>query len=275
MDEIVQINQNCTPVPATRATNATTTGNVDAQHCVTELLVTEAAMEQTGLYICHYKDSQVTSESEHHQSNRLYVFVNDADRLLVTVDGTEFVFLSLVQSQPATIPCIPSISDTQMYLVKTQATSGPETIAVDDISVSYDPTKGFHFKHPQWDADSSFLECIASYGGKNQSKHVSIHWTIDPIQLHPYIDDSGARLASVNRSFTLNCQVNIELGVLIHIEWHYPSSAEDNRIEKGFALAQSTSISESGYQFQQYSRNITIHDAKITDSGIYTCKVRL
>lgn len=83
----------------------------------------------------------------------------------------------------------------------------------------------------------SLLECVAVYnGGHPQSKSVTIQWTVPPVNIMPIIDDKDAKYAAVNDTFTLDCNVNIEIGVLVFVDWIVPDHVDPSRVTKGVKI---------------------------------------
>lgn len=103
----------------------------------------------------------------------------DANDLIVPFEGgTDFMFIAVFQSHPATIPCKATNSRAQVSLWKVPTMGPQQQIIVNNtLGVSYNPKKGFHFEYPRWDADNSLLECKVELNGVEQVSQISIHWT--------------------------------------------------------------------------------------------------
>ncbi|KAI1304167.1 Vascular endothelial growth factor receptor 2 [Halotydeus destructor] len=233
------------------------------QSCVSDFVLRDTSYEQTGFYGCFYNDTEDNNKVD---NNWIYVFVNHDTMLFVPYEGQEFIFLSLVQSQPATIPCVPSSSRARVTMVR----PGNEEIRVDGDMIQYNPMYGFYFLHPRWD-EYAFFQCIAILDGRNETKAVNIHWTTIASYVKPIIDDSEAKFATVNATFSLTCLVNVDLGALISIDWVFPGSVATGRVLKEESRVERKGT--GGNMYQTYSRRLTIVEAVVSDAGIYRCKV--
>lgn len=203
------------------------------------------------------------------------LYATDPKYLLVPYEGREVIFISVVQSHPATIPCLPTNSRADISLWKVHTRSGkPEMIQVgDDYGVTYDPTVGFYFEHPQWDAESTYLECRASLGSENETTAVNIHWSIPPVSLHPVIRDDEAKPVYVNSTFSLTCNVRTEVGVIIaSMIWRHPVMRDEgNRLKIG--EGKTTKGGDGGNIYEINSKKLTVFMAEKSDEGLYECIV--
>ena len=161
---------------------------------MSDVIIEELSADMTGFFTCHYNHTtNLTLEN----SDSLYIFANgnlnkiisliiiiivflDPETLLVPYEGSsEFIFIAVFQSQPATIPCKPTNSRTLVTLWKVHTVSGePQEIKPDsNLGITYDPKHGFHFEYPRWDAETSVLECKAKIDDLEATTQVSIHWS--------------------------------------------------------------------------------------------------
>ena len=267
--------------------------------------------EDTGMYSCHYNaslgsDSTATDEYDQseYDSGKLkqyvYVFVNNEENLLLPYEGHRTLVLHFIQSHPATIPCIPTDSRTNVTLWLTHTKDGnPEIIKPDDNNgVTYDPTLGFHFEHRNWDLSSSFLSCKGYLGDRSDEMEVVVTWSFEPKTLQPIIiydetDPNNAGSSNNNvpgmYNFTLTCSVRTEAGVWNpSFSWKYPEVGEEH-LESSESPSKSGNYSEdrktrfieshmkptkdaSGGNY--YAFKLTVINATLSDQGLYTCVVR-
>ena len=137
--------------------------------------------------------------------------------------------------------------------------------------VSYDPTQGFYFAQPKWNIESSYLECRAELNDNEEKLVVNIHWSIDPIYgIKPLIDKSEANHVYINGSFSLNCLVHLELGILITLSWNYPNQ-DSKRIFESDPLTIKTG--EGSQQLETVSRELKVTNVQPEDEGYYFCNV--
>ena len=219
----------------------------------------------------------MVSSSRHHDPFDPLIFSShetDPKYLIVPYHGNDVIFMSVVQSHQATIPCLPTNSKADMSLWKIHTRSGkPEMIRVgEDYGVTYDPTTGFQFEHPQWDAESSYLECRASLGPVNETTPVNIIWSIPPISLHPIITEEPKHVY-VNSTFSLTCSVRTELGVIIGgMIWKHPAISDpNNRLMIGEGKTTKGGDGHNIYEIS--SKKLTIFKAQSSDQGLYQCVV--
>ena len=250
--------------------------------CETNIKIEQIQFGLTGLFICQYNQTKSNALQFNHPNQTLstsqiinyqqtfndksstanardsvYIFVNDIDNLIVPYESvTDFQFLAVFQSHPATIPCKPTISTTKVTLWKTHTKNNVATEIRPNatLGISFDPEKGFYFESPRWDSDTQILECRFEYGGKVSPVMITVHWSsklstfflfflhvlifvffvvnfkVLPEDLHPLIDDSGARNVFHNTTFTLKCFVHIEIGVIIVIDWDIPNNNNNETV---------------------------------------------
>ncbi|XP_053212116.1 vascular endothelial growth factor receptor 1-like isoform X2 [Panonychus citri] len=245
--------------------------------CYSELTFSNATYEQTGAYTCYYANSQSPGKS-------IYFFINDPEYLLVPYEGNpSFILISVIQSQPATIPCLPTSSLINVTLWKTHTEGGPQMIDTSEGSgVTFDPTLGFHFDHPKWDSESSALECRAVFNEQEEKLSVNIHWTIvTTYGIRPIINADEAKFAYINSTFSLTCIVHIEVGILITVAWSYPArdfepafsidGQSNDRVIESDSITQKSG--EGSYQTETVARKLTVTQVKPEDEGYYYCNV--
>ncbi|RWS12832.1 Vascular endothelial growth factor receptor 3-like protein, partial [Dinothrombium tinctorium] len=189
--------------------------------------------------------------------------------LLVPFEGNSYIFISVIQHRPATIPCMPTNSKANVTLWKVQTTTQIQTGS--QYGVEYDPTSGFYFRNPNWDHDTTYLICEARLGNITQESTVSVHWSIEPLYgLHPAINDDEAKHTFINGSFTLTCIVHIEVGVLITLSWTYPVK-NSSRVVEGESVTERVRTDQTA--LETVSRRLTVHNLQKEDEGIYYCNV--
>ncbi|RWS27211.1 Vascular endothelial growth factor receptor 3-like protein, partial [Leptotrombidium deliense] len=202
----------------------------------------------------------------------MFTVFTDDHNLLVPFEGNPYIFISVIQSHPATIPCLPTNSRTNVTLWKPQTANGKTEIRVGEkYGVEYDPTSGFFFRNPNWDHETGYLICEAVLGNVSQISTVSIHWSIEPIYgLHPAINDDEAKHTFVNGSFSLTCVVHIDVGVLITMSWTHPVQDASRVIETD---AVTERVKSENLQSESVSKRLTVTNLKKEDEGLYYCNV--
>lgn len=215
-----------------------------ANVCVSDFLVPNISFEHTGHYACHYDvtrtargmknstsnmmatdvagasnsgasetsassgyiASHTSNFADCHARQMIYVFINDHEYLLVPHEGQAAIFMSVVQSHPATIPCKPTSSKVNVTLWKVLTRTGePEQIKIGPMyGVTYDPTEGFHFEQLQWDADSSLLQC------KGQLEVESLDSTDDHVTHESHADSSAHETTVISTLATLSSSLESE-----------------------------------------------------------------
>jgi hypothetical protein len=124
--------------------------------------------------------SDLQKTKQNFKPNINYFRASDPDYLIVPYEGnSDFMFIAVFQSQPATIPCKPTNSKAKVSLWKVYTNSGRDKeIEVNStIGITYNPKKGFHFEYPRWDSETSLLECRIKLGDSQQMAQINIHWS--------------------------------------------------------------------------------------------------
>jgi FMS-like tyrosine kinase 1 len=145
---------------------------------------------------------------------------------------------------------------------------GPETGSY------YDPMEGFHFQRLRWDSESSSLKCKATLGSVREEYDVNIHWSIDPGPLHPVINADQAAFVNVNSTFSLDCSVRSEVGVIIvALNWKHRVK-DKNRVKLDEVRnVRGGGNPSDGDFYDLSSRRLTVRNAQKSDEGRYVCTV--
>jgi len=243
--------------------------------------------EHTGYYSCHYIGSDgftppiPSNETTGGKiSQAVYIFVNEPGFLLVPPEGNTYIFMSVVSSYPALIPCKATGSHIQVSLRKVIAAGIEDSQEVRvgrEHGVYFDPTQGFYFESIQYDNSLDYLECQGKLDGQvEQAFQVNLHFSIDPGHLHPIIDAEEASFVTVNSSFSLTCSVRSEVGVVISgMTWTTPITLDSYRVHmEDTKSVKGGAGGEKGHdQFVVTSRRMVIKNANYSDEGSYTCTV--
>ncbi|KPM07133.1 hypothetical protein QR98_0056180 [Sarcoptes scabiei] len=237
----------------------------------------------TGYFNCSYNSTSLLSHRYLDRQNLLhsnafvqsvYIFVNDPQNLIVPYESAiDYLFIAVFQSQPATIPCRPSYSDAIVTLWKVHTKNNiPEQIEPNEnLGISYDPKKGFHFEHPRWDSETTVLECRFKVPliDVSASSRISLHWSILPFELHPIIDDTQAKSVFINQTLILKCFVHIDIGVIIVLDWDIPNRNRSIRVIESKPETYRELVNNNSYD--TVSINLTVFNVTLEDQGVYRC----
>ena len=103
---------------------------------------------------------------------------NKKDLIVPYEGGTDFMFIAVFQSHPATIPCKATSSRAKVSLWKLPTSGDKQQIIVNNtLGINFNPKKGYHFENPRWDINNSLLECKIELDGVEQVSQIAVHWT--------------------------------------------------------------------------------------------------
>ncbi|XP_037960858.1 vascular endothelial growth factor receptor kdr-like isoform X2 [Teleopsis dalmanni] len=211
-------------------------------------------------------DDKIIELINNNQASSIYLYVNDQINLLAPVP---IPIVDAKQFQDVVIPCKPTSPQVDVLLT----TPGGETFSSENTG-RYDPRRGFVIviravtdggdyicrpKIPSPDQEDEQTEfTVQFYGNDDINPYTKF------INKPTIISDSyGHGIEGEN--FTLICQVNIAHDVRYTTEWETPKG-----IDKDRKIVSSSILDLKLYRGRS---NLTITNAKKSDSGIYRCKV--
>ncbi|XP_066150407.1 vascular endothelial growth factor receptor 1-like [Euwallacea fornicatus] len=213
-----------------------------------------------GYYTCRYEDLA-------DKKKQVYIYVNDTQHLSVEDSGdglysTHFA----VQYQDTTIPCRPTAPDIKVHLIS----FGND----EEIASQYDPKTGFTFPINHIDAEDTYL---CRFDGRNISLQKFFILKVNPPRNYlakPYIEDAWHNHTEVDATINLTCFLQ-EDSSTIRFDWVTPKGHfnidNSQKGNKGVEVKNTRKEIIEGKTY--FKSNILIFDAKLNDSGIYSCHV--
>ncbi|XP_067137742.1 vascular endothelial growth factor receptor 1-like [Centruroides vittatus] len=210
------------------------------------LKIKNITFDQTGFYRCSYRRERGTSASGY---PFIYFFVNDPKNILIT----EFVPASKVLYENATIPCLPTATQTEMTLWK-----GEERVMTSQDVVTFDIIRGFVFLKPTRYFEGIF-SCRAKYG--NSTRQISFRLISDRKKWNKTKTSAGPTMDVVAGStLVLNCSGSFPP------VWIVPRDRDPNG---NFGKETVRRYMEDGDEL--YVNELRIENVRTSHTGLYRC----
>ncbi|KAK8766304.1 hypothetical protein V5799_006915, partial [Amblyomma americanum] len=186
-------------------------------------LNTTDIMDQ-GRYTCYYNGT--TDRTNTGNATSIYVFVNDDYSLLQPQKQDQVVSVTMRHGELSVVPCLPTHSGAKVQLWKGLSQGEMEELSLAPHYVEFDPTRGFVIYYPHSYFSGNFV-CNGSVPGRvyNDSSMAVAFVYMPRVDIAPkVILDMENNFDPVpNGSFTLNCTVTVEAGVMFNMSWNYPN----------------------------------------------------
>lgn len=225
-----------------------------------------------GLYSCYYLGTRDHTNTGNVTS--IYVFVND-DYYLFQPDKhlDQLIFVSVKHGERMVVPCLPTHSKAQVQLWKAEFEDERELVPLVPQYVEFDPTQGFIIYYPH-SYYSGHFRCNGSVPGRTYvSNDISVVFVyLAPVDVAPnvMIEKESNFHPVLNASFTLNCTITVEVGVMVIMAWDYPDK-NSSRITVTKPVRRDKQIGNERFVFSVITSQLTVHNVQRSDEGVYTC----
>uniref|UniRef100_A0A8C9W5X7 Vascular endothelial growth factor receptor 3 n=1 Tax=Scleropages formosus TaxID=113540 RepID=A0A8C9W5X7_SCLFO len=241
-----------TQVPGQRAISIQECqGETGKPYCKT-LMLTGTNGQDTGLYKCFYRDTNVIVNGT--TAAIVYVFVRDYQHPFV--ERSNVGFETILVTKPAThivVPCTVTIPDLNvtLYLVSNLP-------ALSSSDVTWDNKNGWSVPSHIAENDPTFaVYCETSLYDKIY--HTSMYM-IHSLKLLP---EKTLHLL-VGDTLVLNCTAVVEFNTGVNFKWSYPGRLVNRTVS---IISERTPLTHN----TEVSNILIIHNVNVTDMGPYTC----
>uniref|UniRef100_A0A8D0CNB7 Vascular endothelial growth factor receptor 3 n=1 Tax=Scleropages formosus TaxID=113540 RepID=A0A8D0CNB7_SCLFO len=227
-------------------------GETGKPYCKT-LMLTGTNGQDTGLYKCFYRDTNVIVNGT--TAAIVYVFVRDYQHPFV--ERSNVGFETILVTKPAThivVPCTVTIPDLNvtLYLVSnlpalSSSVSGLAKYIIRCLNLLYVLSKIGRLERSYDGPHSTFF----STGNKIHSLKLLPEKT-----LHLLVGDT----------LVLNCTAVVEFNTGVNFKWSYPGRLVSKMCDKSLMLS---CFEKTSYKL--FSNILIIHNVNVTDMGPYTC----
>lgn len=228
-----------------------------------------------GRYTCYYNGT--TDLTNTGNSTSVYVFVND-DYYLFQPEKQmdQLVFVTVRHGELSVVPCLPTHSGAKVQLWKDLGQDEMEEVALAPHYAEFDPMRGFIIYYPHSYYAGHFV-CNGTVPGRvyNDSSMAVVFVYLPPVDIAPnvMIEKESNFHPVLNDSFTLNCTVTVEAGVMFIMSWEYPNK-NSSRIEVTKPIRQNKPFGQERFMLSVVTSQLTVRDVQRSDEGLYTCSCR-
>lgn len=228
-----------------------------------------------GRYICYYNGT--TDLTNTGNATSVYVFVND-DYYLFQPEKQmdQLVFVTVRHGELSVVPCLPTHSGARVQLWKDLGQDEMEEVAMAPHYVEFDPMRGFIIYYPHSYYAGHFI-CNGSVPGRvyNDSSMAVVFVYLPPVDIAPnvMIEKESNFHPVLNDSFTLNCTITVEAGVMFIMSWDYPNK-NNSRIEVTKPIRHNKPFGQERFMLSVVTSQLTVRDVQRSDEGLYTCSCK-
>lgn len=230
-----------------------------------------------GRYICYYNGTTDLTNSGNATS--VYVFVND-DYYLFQPEKQmdQLVFVTVRHGEMSVVPCLPTHSGARVQLWKDDGLGEDEMeeVMLAPHDVEFDPMRGFVIYYPHSYYSGHFI-CNGSVPGRvyNDSTMAVVFVYLPPVDIAPnvLISKENNFHPVLNDSFTLNCTVTVEAGIMFIMTWDYPNK-NSSRIEVTKPIRNDKPFGQDHFMLSVVTSQLTVRDVQRSDEGLYTCSCK-
>lgn len=228
-----------------------------------------------GRYTCYYNGT--TDLTNTGNSTSVYVFVND-DYYLFQPEKQmdQLVFVTVKHGERSVVPCLPTHSRAEVQLWKDLGQDDMEMVALAPHYVEFDPMRGFIIYYPHSYYAGHFI-CNGTVPGRvyNDSSMAVVFVYLPPVDIAPnvMIEKESSFHPVLNDTFTLNCTVTVEMGVMFIMSWDYPNK-NSSRIEATKPIRRDKPFGQERFMLSVVTSQLTVRDVQRSDEGLYTCSCK-
>ncbi|KAL1438156.1 hypothetical protein MTO96_048246 [Rhipicephalus appendiculatus] len=209
----------------------------------------------------------------------VYVFVND-DYYLFQPEKQmdQLVFVTVRHGELSVVPCLPTHSGAHVQLWKDNGLGEEEMeeVVLATHDVEFDPMRGFVIYYPHSYYSGHFI-CNGSVPGRvyNDSSMAVVFVYLPPVDIAPNVLISKEHNFHpvLNDSFTLNCTVTVEAGIMFIMSWDYPNK-NSSRIEVTKPIRNDKPFGQDHFMLSVVTSQLTVRDVQRSDEGVYTCSCK-
>ncbi|KAH6936568.1 hypothetical protein HPB50_019178 [Hyalomma asiaticum] len=230
-----------------------------------------------GRYICYYNGTTDLTNSGNATS--VYVFVND-DYYLFQPEKQmdQLVFVTVRHGELSVVPCLPTHSGAHVQLWKDLGQDELEEVELAPHYVEFDPMRGFVIYYPHSYYAGHFI-CNGSVPGRvyNDSSMAVVFVYLPPVDIAPnvMISKESNFHPVLNDSFTLNCTITVETGIMFIMTWDYPNKNENSsRIEATKPIRDNKPFGQERFMLSVVTSQLTVRGVQRSDEGLYTCSCK-
>ncbi|XP_049938110.1 vascular endothelial growth factor receptor 1-like isoform X3 [Schistocerca serialis cubense] len=233
---------------------------------ISSIQLTDVTYKDVGYYHCLFDNNSEKNTS-------IYLYVKDMKNLLTYSDEV-FRLIHGMQYQDIVIPCKPTHPEVKVTLCH----NGDEKVHVgenDDLGViRYDQKVGFIVENAQV-MHNGFYSCCVHPGGicsEDECPHI---YSLEVLKhadsvARPAIDETHLQHVKVGENVTIECRITVPTSTRYDLEWIVPNESERITVEK----IEIEPPMSPGHHLTTGRRKLKIFNAKLEDTGIYTCKVK-
>ncbi|CAL1592983.1 unnamed protein product [Knipowitschia caucasica] len=224
------------------------------------LLITNATANETGSYLCSYKDMKA---EEGKTSASLYVFVQDYKMPFVPSEK-DYEVVYIQEGVKVIIPCRGSVENLNVTL----HTKYPnKELYLDGKESEWDAQRGFTVPS-HLVSYAGVVFCQTRIGNETFKSPVYIVAVVGYKIYDLTLSPAQLRLA-VGERLMLNCSASTELNVGIEFNWTHSGQALTS--ENASKVIHTTPRKKKLWNSLELSNTLTVEDVSVQHSGEYTC----
>ncbi|XP_049837404.1 vascular endothelial growth factor receptor kdr-like [Schistocerca gregaria] len=232
---------------------------------ISSIQLTDVTYKDVGYYHCLFDNNSEKNTS-------IYLYVKDTKNLLTYSDKV-FAPIHGMQYQDIVIPCKPTHPEVKVTLCH----NGDEKLHVgenDDLGViGYDQKVGFVLENVQM-MHNGFYSCCVLPGGICSEDECPRIYSLEVLKhadtvARPAIDETHLQHVKVGENVTIECRITVPTSTRCDLEWIVPNESEHITVEE----IEIEPPMSPGHHFTTTTRKLKIFNAKLEDTGNYTCKV--
>ncbi|XP_047004974.1 vascular endothelial growth factor receptor 3 isoform X4 [Schistocerca americana] len=233
---------------------------------ISSIQLTDVTYKAVGYYHCLFDNNSEKNTS-------IYLYVKDTKNLL-TYSDEFFAPIHGMQYQDIVIPCKPTHPEVKVTLCH----DGDEKVHVgenDDLGViRYDQKVGFIVENAQV-MHNGFYSCCLLPGGICSEDECPRTYALEVLKhadsvARPAIDETHLQHVKVGENVTIECRITVPTSTRYDLEWIVPNESERITVEK----IEIEPPMSPGHHLTTGRRKLKIFNAKLEDTGNYTCKVK-
>ncbi|XP_072519096.1 vascular endothelial growth factor receptor 3 isoform X2 [Salminus brasiliensis] len=235
-------------------------GQPGKPYCKT-LVLTKSHSDDTGYYRCFYQDIKVIIDGTTAAS--IYVFVRDPNNPFVKrMNDMQTIFVRASDTS-FDVPCLVSDPELNVTLFSLQQTIMP----LGGKDITWSNKRGWSVPRHAIDHTAALLGffCSLTSYGKEYTTH--IYFVVETgarfYELRLFPEDSPLELMRGD-VLILNCTALVEFNTGVEFNWSYPGLKEKRMVRV-------QPVRQIMDQATEATSILTIHNANVNDSGVYTC----